>query len=103
MSGIDIFAWVVVLLIGLFIPMQFWAPSGPLIVGQYSVQIVPNVQGEVIEVAVEPNQSVSKGDVLFRIDPIPYESKVDSLKAQLKLARYPLGHVKLCGFNPCML
>ena len=51
------------------------------------MQIVPNVQGEVIEVAVEPNQTVSKGDVLFKIDPKPYQSQVDAFKAQLKLAR----------------
>ena len=79
--------WFVLLLIGLFIPMQFSAPSGPLIVSQYSVQIVPNVQGEVTEVTVEPNQTVSKGDVLFKIDPTPYQSQVDAFKAQLKLAR----------------
>ena len=79
--------WVVLLLIGLFIPMQFCAPSGPLIVGQYSVQIVPNVQGEVIEVNVEPNQPVKQGDVLFRIDPTLYQSQVDTLTAQLELAR----------------
>jgi len=34
-------------------------------------------------VPVEPNRLVKKGDVLFRIDPTPYELKVRSLKAQL--------------------
>jgi multidrug resistance efflux pump len=37
----------------------------------------------VIEVPVEPNRLVSKGDVLFRIDPTPYELTVRSLEAQL--------------------
>jgi len=79
--------WFVLLLIGLFIPMQFWAPAGPLIVLQTSVQIVPNVQGEVIEVNVKANQPVKQGDVLFRIDPTTYQSQVDMLTAQIKLAR----------------
>lgn len=79
--------WVLFLTIALFIPMQFWAPQGPLLVGAHSVQIVPNVQGPVTEVAVTGNQQVNKGDVLFRIDPILYQSQVDTLTAQLELAR----------------
>ena len=41
------------------------------------------VRGRVIEVPVENNRPVKKGDVLFRIDPTPYESEVRSLEAQL--------------------
>jgi len=37
----------------------------------------------VIEVPVENNRPVKKGDVLFRIDPTPYENTVHSLEAQL--------------------
>jgi len=47
------------------------------------VQIVPNVRGTVIEVPVQPNVPVSKGDVLFRIDPQPYQIEVDRLRAML--------------------
>jgi len=86
--------WMVVLLVGLFIPMQFWAPAGPLLVGGYSVQIIPNVQGEVIEVNVKPNQQVKKNDVLFRIDPTLYQSQVDTLASQLELARVRLGQAQ---------
>ncbi len=43
--------------------------------------------GRVIEVVVKPNQKVSAGDVLFRIDSIPYESTVAQLKAGLEEAR----------------
>ncbi|NJN50509.1 MAG: HlyD family secretion protein [Gammaproteobacteria bacterium] len=45
--------------------------------------IVPVVRGPVIAVDVEPNQSVKAGDVLFRIDPIPYELDVVRKRAQL--------------------
>lgn len=49
--------------------------------------IVPNVKGLVIEVNVKPNVLVKKGDSLFKIDPTPYKSKLDSINARLKLAR----------------
>jgi Biotin-lipoyl like len=73
------------LLVGLFIPMGWGAPQGAAVVGRNSVQIVPSVAGEVIEVPVEPNTPLKAGDVLFRIDPVPYESQVKALEAQLKL------------------
>ena len=50
---------------------------------KYVVPIVSQVRGRVIEVPVENNRPVKKGDVLFRIDPTPYESEVHSLEAQL--------------------
>ena len=76
----------VALLVGLFIPMGWGAPSGPALVVRHSVEIVPNVSGEVIEVPVAPNTPIKTGDVLFRIDPVPFESKVHLLEAQLKFA-----------------
>jgi RND family efflux transporter MFP subunit len=74
------------LLVGLFIPMNWGAPSGPAAVVRNSVQIVPSVAGEVTEVAVTANTPVKDGDVLFRIDPSTYEAQVHALEAQLKFA-----------------
>ena len=42
-------------LVGLFIPMGWGAPSGPAAVVRNSVQIVPSVAGEVVEVPVAAN------------------------------------------------
>jgi multidrug resistance efflux pump len=50
---------------------------------KYVVQVVPQVRGRVIEVPVKGNDYVKKGDVLFRIDPTPYELQVRTLEAQL--------------------
>jgi multidrug resistance efflux pump len=75
------------LLVFLFVPMMFTAPSGDAIVLRHSVQIVPEVGGLVLEVPVEPNVPLQKGDVLFRIDPTPYEASVEQLGADLELAR----------------
>ena len=51
-----------------------------------SVAIVPSVAGEVIDVPVEANKPLKAGDVLFRIDPVPYEAQVNAIEAQLKLS-----------------
>jgi RND family efflux transporter MFP subunit len=68
----------------LFIPMGWGAPQGPVLVGRNSVAIVPDVAGEVIDVPVTANVPLKAGDVLFRIDPTPFQSQVDALTAQLK-------------------
>lgn len=75
--------WMVLLLIFLFIPMQWGAPSGPVRIMTRVVQIVPNVAGQVIKIEVEPNVSLEKGDVLFHIDPVPFQQAVDIAKANL--------------------
>ena len=80
------FIWLAILLVGLFIPMGWGAPQGPVVVVRPSVQIVPDVAGEVIEVPVEPNKPLKATDVLFRIDPAPYKAKVDQINAQLNFA-----------------
>lgn len=45
--------------------------------------ILPNVKGRVVEVPVTPNKPLKDGDVLFRIDPRPYQYVVDQKKALL--------------------
>ena len=81
------------LLVGLFIPMGWGAPAGAAILGRHSVQIVPDVAGEVIEVPVVPNAPLKQGDILFKIDPTPYEAQLRALDAQLKLAQMRLGQM----------
>ena len=51
---------------------------------QYVVQITPNVSGEVVEVLAEPQQTLQKGDPLFRIDPLPFQAEVDRLEASIE-------------------
>jgi multidrug resistance efflux pump len=68
----------------LILMLNVYAPSSSDVrVIKYVVQVVPQVRGRVIEVPVEPNSLVKKGDVLFRIDPTPYELQVRTLEAQL--------------------
>lgn len=48
--------------------------------------IIPAVRGSVVSVEVEANVALKKGDILFTIDPIPYQNKVNALAAQLTQA-----------------
>jgi multidrug resistance efflux pump len=45
--------------------------------------ILPGVRGRVIEVPVQTNVPLKQGDVLFRIDPKPYQYVVDQKRAAL--------------------
>lgn len=74
----------ILLLFGLFIPMGWGAPEGSALVIRNSVAIVPDVAGEVLEVPVAANSPLKAGDVLFKIDPVPFQSALDALAAQLK-------------------
>ena len=81
------------LLIGLFIPMGWGAPQGSIVVVRNSVAIVPDVAGEVIDVPVAANVPLKTGDVLFRIDPVPYDAQVKAIEARLKLSATRLGQM----------
>jgi multidrug resistance efflux pump len=68
----------------LVLMLNVFAPStADVRVIKYVVQIVPQVRGRVIEVPVEGNRLYKKGEVLFRIDPTPYQQEVDALVATL--------------------
>jgi multidrug resistance efflux pump len=72
-------------LTALILLLNVYAPSSADVrVYKYTVPIVSQVRGRVIEVPVEEgNRLVKKGDVLFRVDPTPYQLTVDQLQAQV--------------------
>lgn len=49
-----------------------------------TVQIVPRVSGYIFERNFTEGSKVTEGDPLYLIDPRPYQTKLDSLKAQLE-------------------
>ena len=51
-----------------------------------SIPITPQVTGIVSTVTDKTNQRVNKGDVLFTIDPVRYQARVDRLQADLVTA-----------------
>ena len=48
--------------------------------------VLPTVKGRIIEVNVKTGDKVQAGDVLFRIEPVPFQFEVDRLEAELLLA-----------------
>ena len=71
----------------------FWLSGGRFVstdnayVQQDRVVITSRVTGSIAEVDVSSNQAVSRGDVLFRIDPAPYRIALDQADASLATAR----------------
>jgi multidrug resistance efflux pump len=82
--------WMLLLFFVLFIPMQWGAPAGAVIMYKPVIEVVPNVSGEVTSVEVGLREPMKQGDVIFRIDPEQYEAKVNELKARLALAKVNL-------------
>ena len=75
--------------------LNVYAPSSSDVrVTTPSVQVIPLVKGRVVSVDVVSNQQVKKGDVLFRIDPAPFEQKVRELTAQLRVAETAAENMK---------
>ena len=58
------------------------------------VQVSANVAGRVIEVDVVNNQHVRAGQILFRLDPAPYQAKVDEAQARLSAAMLQIGSLQ---------
>ena len=55
-------------------------------VDTFLTQTAPEVSGDVLQVAVKDNSTVKKGQLLFRIDPEPYEVALRSAEANLSVA-----------------
>ncbi|MCE9779219.1 HlyD family secretion protein [Shewanella algae] len=49
--------------------------------------LIPSVRGKVIEVPVIPNKLLKEGELLFRVDPTPYQTEVTRLEASLEQAK----------------
>lgn len=49
--------------------------------------LIPSVRGKVIEVPVTPNKLLKEGELLFRVDPTPYQTEVTRLEASLEQAK----------------
>ena len=81
-----------IILTGFLVGLQGLTPSSSQgIVTARIVEVAPQVSGRIISVSVEPNVVVEEGAVLFTIDPIPFEARVQELEAKLKLSNLRLG------------
>ena len=75
----------VVALTILILFMNIVAPSaGEVRAQNYVIPIVPRVTGQVTEVPIEPNRPIKKGEVLFKVDPVPFEAAEAAAEATLQ-------------------
>lgn len=83
---IPVFALAVLILF-----MNIVAPSSHDIRAMnYVVPIVPRVTGQVTEVPIEPNRPIKRGDVLFKMDPQPFELALKAAEATLATSKVKL-------------
>src|SRR5678816_4007391 len=74
----------IVALTMLILLLNIVAPSSADVrVINYVVPINPPVRGLVTEVPIEPNRPLKKGDILFKIDPVPFQIAVTNHEAQV--------------------
>ena len=59
--------------------------------GYVNAQIQPQVSGYLVKQNYEEGSYVMKGDVLFEIDPRPFQATLDQARAQVALAQAQLG------------
>ena len=69
-----------------------WTLAAPIseraVVTRYVIQIVPWVKGKVLRIPAKPNVPLVKGkNVLFEIDPAPYQDSLNLAQAQLKVSQ----------------
>ena len=68
-----------------------WLPSAPIssnaVVTRYVVQLVPWVKGQVSSIPAKPNVPLKQGDVLYEIDPAPYQYALELAQRSCRQAR----------------
>ncbi|MFV3090867.1 efflux RND transporter periplasmic adaptor subunit, partial [Pseudomonas sp. GW6] len=68
-------------------PVNEWDEFTGRLEAPQSVEIRPRVSGYIDRVAFNEGALVKKGDLLFQIDPRPFQAEVKRLEAQLQQAR----------------
>jgi multidrug efflux system membrane fusion protein len=68
-------------------PVNEWDEVTARLEAPETVQVRPRVSGQIDSVAFTDGDLVKKGDLLFQIDPRPFEAEVHRLEAQLQQAR----------------
>jgi len=58
------------------------------------IGVAPHVSGHIVDLRIQDNQFVNEGDVLFVVDPRPYEDALASAKAGLSLTRKEVATLK---------
>lgn len=68
-------------------PVNEWDEFTGRLEAPETVEVRPRVSGQIDQVAFTEGAQVKKGDLLFQIDPRPFQAEVRRLEAQLQQAR----------------
>jgi multidrug efflux system membrane fusion protein len=68
-------------------PVNEWDEVTARLEAPETVQVRPRVSGQIDAVAFTDGELVKKGDLLFQIDPRPFEAEVHRLEAQLQQSK----------------
>jgi len=75
--------------------MNIVAPSASEVRAMnYVIPISPRVTGEVTEVPIEPNRPIKKGDILFKVDPVPFDAALKAAEATLQGVKNQLSNAE---------
>lgn len=101
-SGTTVILGAVIMMGTILMGMAYFHPASRTARSYFiTTQIVSNVRGKVIEVTAKPNIPLKGGEVLFKIDPTPYQGQVDDITARLEFSKKRLEDsrklVKLAG------
>jgi membrane fusion protein, multidrug efflux system len=58
------------------------------------IGIAPHVEGPIVKLNVVDNQPVEKGDLLFVVDPQPYEAELQRAQGELIVAKAEIGGIQ---------
>ncbi len=102
-TGRNIGRWILMLSVPLLLAtlgIYYWiasdryASTDNAYVQQDIVSISPEVGGKIVQVAVEENQQVAAGDLLFAIDPAPFELTVAQSNARIAAAQVEVQNLR---------
>ncbi|WP_254306107.1 HlyD family secretion protein [Sphingopyxis sp. BSNA05] len=102
-TGRNIGRWILMLSVPLLLAtlgIYYWiasdryASTDNAYVQQDIVSISPEVGGRIVQVAVEENQQVAAGDLLFSIDPAPFELTVAQSNARIAAAQVEVQNLR---------
>jgi membrane fusion protein, multidrug efflux system len=80
---------------GYYLAEEPYVSTDDAFVRAAKITINSRVAGQAVEIAVQDNQHVRQGQVLFRIDPEPYQIAVDQAEARLASTRLQIGGLKV--------
>lgn len=85
-----------ILIIGALLLLMNYNHPYSGVVRQYytTTPIIAEVRGRVVEVPVKPNRPLKEGDVLFRIDPKPFQDEIEGVEGELEAARKDLARAE---------